>query len=42
MLALAQDNLPAILEARMVLELGLVTVAAEKISDEELKIRKNH
>ncbi|APJ10286.1 FadR family transcriptional regulator [Bacillus sp. JZ35] len=37
MLALAQDNLPAILEARMVLELGLVTIAAEKISEEELK-----
>lgn len=30
MLALATDNLPAIIEARMALELGLVTIAAEK------------
>jgi GntR family transcriptional regulator, transcriptional repressor for pyruvate dehydrogenase complex len=37
MLALATDNLPAIIEARMALELGLVTIAAEKITDEQLK-----
>ncbi|MGF7034890.1 DNA-binding FadR family transcriptional regulator [Paenibacillus mucilaginosus] len=36
MLALAVDNLPAIIEARMALELGLVTIAAEKITDEQL------
>jgi DNA-binding FadR family transcriptional regulator len=36
MLALASDNLPAIIEARMALELGLVTMAAEKITTEEL------
>ncbi|MFD4816005.1 FadR/GntR family transcriptional regulator [Peribacillus butanolivorans] len=36
MLALATDNLPAIIEARMVLELGLVTMAAEKITEEQL------
>jgi len=36
MLALAVDNLPAIIEARMSLELGLVTLAAEKITDEQL------
>ncbi|WNS78389.1 FadR/GntR family transcriptional regulator [Domibacillus sp. DTU_2020_1001157_1_SI_ALB_TIR_016] len=41
MLALATDNLPAIIEARMALELGLVTMAAEKITDEQLeKLRK--
>ena len=37
MLALAVDNLPAIVEARMTLELGLVTMAAEKITDEQLQ-----
>lgn len=37
MLALAAGNLPAIIEARMTLELGLVTVAAEKITDERLR-----
>ncbi|KKB33939.1 FadR/GntR family transcriptional regulator [Bacillus thermotolerans] len=37
MLALAVDNLPAIIEARMSLELGLVTMAAEKITDEQLR-----
>ncbi|MCY8988246.1 FadR/GntR family transcriptional regulator [Bacillus atrophaeus] len=37
MLALALDNLPAIIEARMALELGLVTIAAEKINEDELK-----
>ncbi|MCZ8517182.1 FadR/GntR family transcriptional regulator [Paenibacillus filicis] len=36
MLALAVDNLPAVIEARMALELGLVTIAAEKITDEQL------
>ncbi|MFJ8247564.1 FadR/GntR family transcriptional regulator [Peribacillus asahii] len=41
MLALAMDNLPAIIEARMALELGLVTMAAEKITDEQLaKLRE--
>ncbi|MBE5100261.1 FadR family transcriptional regulator [Bacillus aryabhattai] len=37
MLALSADNLPAIVEARMTLELGLVTLAAEKITDDQLK-----
>lgn len=37
MLALSNDNLPAVIEARMALELGLVTLAAEKISDEQLQ-----
>jgi len=37
MLALATDNLPAIIEARMALELGLVTMAAEKITDKQLE-----
>lgn len=36
MLALAHDNLQAMVEARMALELGLITIAAEKISEEEL------
>lgn len=36
MLALSVDNLPALIEARMALELGLVTVAAEKITDDQL------
>jgi GntR family transcriptional regulator, transcriptional repressor for pyruvate dehydrogenase complex len=36
MLALAVNNLPAIIEARMALELGLVTIAAEKITDDQL------
>lgn len=36
MLAVSVDNLPAIIEARMALELGLVTMAAEKITDEQL------
>lgn len=41
MLALASDNLQAIIEARMALELGLITFAAEKISDDELeKLKK--
>lgn len=37
MLALAHDNLEAMIEARMALELGLITIAAEKITDEELE-----
>lgn len=36
MLALSINNLPAVIEARMALELGLVTIAAEKITDEHL------
>ncbi|MCS0788558.1 FadR/GntR family transcriptional regulator [Cytobacillus pseudoceanisediminis] len=36
MLAIFINNLPAVIEARMTLELGLVTIAAEKITDEEL------
>lgn len=41
MLALASNNLKAIVEARMALELGLVTLAAEKISAENL-VRLKH
>ena len=37
MLALSINNVPAIIEARMALELGLVTIAAEKITDEQLE-----
>lgn len=37
MLALSINDVPAIIEARMVLELGLVTMACEKITDEELE-----
>ncbi|WP_100406925.1 FadR/GntR family transcriptional regulator [Bacillus solitudinis] len=37
MIALSSENLPAIIEARMALELGLVTMAAEKITDGQLK-----
>nr|WP_263327692.1 FadR/GntR family transcriptional regulator [Neobacillus sp. Marseille-Q6967] len=37
MLALSVDNLPAVIEARMSLELGLVTMAAEKITDKQLE-----
>src|SRR5699024_9168441 len=36
MLALFINNTSAIIEARMTLELGLVTIAAEKITDEHL------
>ncbi|MFC5604334.1 FadR/GntR family transcriptional regulator [Sporosarcina koreensis] len=36
MLAISINNLPAVIEARMTLELGLVTIAAEKITDAEL------
>lgn len=37
MLALSINNIPAVIEARMTLELGLVTLAAEKISNEQLE-----
>ncbi|WP_066074452.1 FadR/GntR family transcriptional regulator [Neobacillus soli] len=37
MLALSINNIPAVIEARMSLELGLVTMAAEKITDEQLE-----
>src|SRR5699024_3166233 len=37
MLALTINNVPAVIEARMSLELGLVTLAAEKITDEQLQ-----
>lgn len=37
MLALSINNIPAVIEARMTLELGLVTIAAEKISEEQLE-----
>ena len=40
MLALSINNVPAIIEARMTLELGLVTIAAEKISDDQLETLK--
>lgn len=36
MLALSINNIPAVIEARITLELGLVTIAAEKITDEQL------
>jgi len=36
MLALAINDIPSVIEARMTLELGLVTIAAEKISDKQL------
>ncbi|TBL76335.1 FadR/GntR family transcriptional regulator [Paenibacillus thalictri] len=36
MLALSVDDLPTLIEARMALELGLVTIAAEKITDAQL------
>jgi len=41
MLALSINNLPALIEARMALELGLVTIAAEKISEDQLENLKN-
>lgn len=37
MLALSINNTPAIIEARMTLELGLVTIAAEKINEAQLE-----
>jgi DNA-binding FadR family transcriptional regulator len=36
MLALTINDVPAVIEARMTLELGLVTIAAEKITDGQL------
>src|SRR5690625_741739 len=36
MLALSINNIPAVIEARMTLELGLVTLAAEKITEDQL------
>lgn len=36
MIAISVHNLPAVIEARMTLELGLITLAAEKITNEEL------
>lgn len=36
MLAISVNNIPAVIEARMTLELGLVTIAASKITDSEL------
>src|SRR5690625_1804518 len=37
MLAISINNIPSVIEARMALELGLVTIAAEKITDTHLK-----
>src|SRR5690625_591981 len=37
MLALTINDVPAVIEARMTLELGLVTIASEKITEEQLK-----
>lgn len=37
MLSLVNDNMEAVIEARMTLELGLVTFAAEKITEPELE-----
>lgn len=37
MIAISVNNIPAVIEARMTLELGLITLAAEKITDEELE-----
>ncbi|NOU97301.1 FCD domain-containing protein [Paenibacillus sp. LMG 31456] len=36
MLALSAGDIPSVMEARMALELGLVTMAAEKITDNQL------
>lgn len=36
MLAISINNIPAVIEARMTLELGLVTMAAQKINEDEL------
>lgn len=41
MISLSINNLPALVEARMSLELGLVTIAAERISEEQLLQLKN-
>lgn len=35
-MAVSLNNIPAVIEARMTLELGLITLAAEKITEEEL------
>lgn len=37
MLALSINDIPSVIEARIVLELGLVTMAAEKINDDALQ-----
>lgn len=37
MIAISVNNIPAVIEARMTLELGLITLAAEKITDKELE-----
>ena len=37
MLALSAGDIPSVIEARISLELGLVTMAAEKITDEQLR-----
>lgn len=42
MLALSAGDLPSIIEIRVALELGLVTLAAEKITDEELRMLKDN
>lgn len=36
MIAISVNNIPAVIEARMTLELGLITLAAEKITEKEL------
>src|SRR5699024_3968192 len=41
MLSLSQKSLTDLIDARMIMELGLVTIAAEKITDEQLKVLKN-
>ena len=41
MLSLSINNIPALIEARMALELGLVTIAAERISEDQLRQLKN-
>ncbi len=41
MLSLSINNIPAIIEARMTLELGLVTIAAEKIDENQLQLLKD-
>jgi len=37
MLSLSQNDLKSLMEARIILELGLVTIAAEKINDKQLQ-----
>lgn len=41
MLSLSNNDIEALVEARMALELGIVTLAAEKIKDEQLKHLKD-